>query len=315
MRATKQAGLAFLFFAPVCAIAATNDPPMAISEYQKQEWHVEDGLSQNNVRAIIQAPNRQLLIGNSEGIASFDGIRFVPFRVGNTDENANEPVNALLISRSGDLWIGTDDRGVLRQRGQVTVNVSEEAGFHQERVRALFEDGSGAIWIATHNGVERVAGEKMQSLNELGLVPGDITEPFAQDSGGRVFIVTAKGLFLSDGAKTTTFLVAHKELDAVTAAYVDKNGIVWIGRSLGLSKFVPDGEAVFENLRCHWCTARSPQSSRTRTTTFGLERSRAGFVEWRRMVPSRTGLRTTACLTTPFGRFSKMTRVICGSEH
>lgn len=245
MRATKQAGLALLFFAPVCAIAATNDPPMAISEYQKQEWHVEDGLSQNNVRAIIQAPNRQLLVGNSDGIASFDGIRFVPFRVGNTDENANEPVNALLIGRSGDLWIGTDDRGVLRQRGQAIVNVSEEAGFHQERVRALFEDRSGAIWIATHNGVERVAGEKMESLNELGLVPGDITEPFAQDSGGKVFIVTAKGLFLSDGIKTTTFPVAHKELGAVTAAYVDKNGTVWIGRSLGLSKFVPDGRGGF----------------------------------------------------------------------
>lgn len=66
MRAWKQAAIGMLFFAPSLTLAEFNDPPMSISEYQKQEWHVEDGLPQSNVRAIIQASNRQLLIGERD---------------------------------------------------------------------------------------------------------------------------------------------------------------------------------------------------------------------------------------------------------
>jgi len=42
-------------------------------------------------------------------------------------------------------------------------------------------------------------------------------------------------------------------------------------------------KAVFENLRCHWCTARSTAIIADKDNNLWLERSRAGFVEWRRM--------------------------------
>src|SRR5215475_4133116 len=184
MQAKKQWMLVALLLIPEIAKADFNEPSMPISEYQKQEWHVEDGLPQSNVRVIIQTGNRQLLIGNSEGITSFDGVRFLPFRIGSKPDNANEPVNSLLSSRDGSLWIGTDDRGVIRQTGQMIASVSEDAGFHQERVRGMFEDRAGVIWVATHNGIERIIGGKVQFFERPGLVPGDITQPFGQDREG-----------------------------------------------------------------------------------------------------------------------------------
>src|SRR5689334_1137481 len=119
--------LVLLLFSAVVALAHDDDSAIALSEYQKQEWHVEDGLPQSNVRTIIQAKNRLLLIGTSEGIASFDGLHFTPLRVGSSGDTSHEPVNALLISKAGDFWIGTDDRGVIRQRGNQTLAISEEA--------------------------------------------------------------------------------------------------------------------------------------------------------------------------------------------
>lgn len=246
MKLLKQSLFLMASLIPALTTAEADGPSIAISEYQKQEWHVEDGLSQSNVRSIIQARNRLLLIGNSEGIMSFDGVHFAPMRVNNSTETANEPVNALLISKNGDLWIGTDDRGVIRQSSQKSINISEDSGFHQERVRALFEDSSGSIWVATHNGVERITGNKMVSFDSLGLVPGDITQPFAEDAHGNVFIVTSKGLFRSKGSQIHPYKAAMKELGDVTSISGDVSGVIWVGHAKGLSKLTPAGQEGFE---------------------------------------------------------------------
>ena len=221
---------------PTLASAYPDGPAMALSEYQKQEWHVEDGLPQSNVRTIIQAKNRLLLVGTSEGIASFDGLRFAPFRFGSSLDNSHEPVNAILISKRGDFWIGTDDRGVILQRGKENIAVSEEAGFHQERVRAMFEDRAGIIWVATQNGIERIVEGKIESFGSLGLVSGDITEPFAEDANGRVFIVTSNGLFLSDHASVKPYPLQNRAMGNATAVFSGGKSTVWVGLQRGLLK-------------------------------------------------------------------------------
>src|ERR1700691_3590587 len=88
----------------------------ALSEYQKQDWGVEDGLPQGNVRTIVQDPSGVLLIGTGGGMARFDGLRCAPVKVEERPAVANEPVNAVLYSRTGDLWIGTDGRGVIHRK-------------------------------------------------------------------------------------------------------------------------------------------------------------------------------------------------------
>jgi ligand-binding sensor domain-containing protein len=54
-----------------------------------------------------------------------------------------------------ELWIGTDGRGLLHQTPSGTVNISEQAGFFNERIRMLHMDLSGVLWVATQNGIER----------------------------------------------------------------------------------------------------------------------------------------------------------------
>src|SRR6201997_4292571 len=139
-RPLRQMLLLLLAMSPCLpAFSAT----VRLSEYQKQEWQVEDGLPQSDLRAITQVPGGRLLIATYGGVASFDGLRFNPIRVDAKDPAASEPVNSLLLSRNGDLWIGTDDRGIIRQTAGKAINVSERAGFYQERIRGLFEDATG----------------------------------------------------------------------------------------------------------------------------------------------------------------------------
>jgi hypothetical protein len=126
--------------------AGASPAERSLSEYHKQDWQVEDGLPEGNVRAIVQDPAGPLLIATGSGVTSFDGLRFAPVRIDARDEAANEPVNALLFTRNGDLWIGTDDRGVIHRVGGRAVYISEAAGLTDERVRAMVEDRGGVVW-------------------------------------------------------------------------------------------------------------------------------------------------------------------------
>jgi len=214
-----------------------------LSEYQKQEWQVEDGLPQSELRAITQVPGGRLLIGTYGGVASFDGLHFSPIHVDATDPAASEAVNALLVSRRGDLWIGTDDRGIIRQTAGAAINVSEQAGFYQERIRGLFEDSTGTIWAATHDGIERITvhdgTQSVELLSKLGPVSGDITTPFAEDGHGGIFVLTSDGVFHLTARGLHIHVVEHHEQhhkvtgDAV-AIYYDHHGVLWIGLRDGL---------------------------------------------------------------------------------
>src|SRR6202789_2005562 len=234
-RPLRQMLLLLLALSP-CLPAVSASVPL--SEYQKQEWQVEDGLPQSELRAITQVPGGRLLIATYGGGASFDGLRFSPIHVDATDQAASEAVNALLLSRSGDLWIGTDDRGIIRQTAGTAINVSEQAGLYHERIRGLFEDSTGTIWAATHDGIERITvhggTQSVELLAKLGPVSGDITTPFAEEGHGGIFVLTSDGVFHLTARGAHIHVVEHHELHhKVTgdagAIYYDRNGVLWIG--------------------------------------------------------------------------------------
>ena len=229
-------------------LPAASAATVPLSEYQKQEWQVEDGLPQSELRAITQVPGGRLLIATYGGVASFDGLRFSPIHVDATDPAASEAVNSLLVSRRGDLWIGTDDRGIIRQTAGAAINVSEQAGFHQERIRGLFEDSAGTIWAATDDGIERITvhggTQSVELLDRLGPVSGDITTPFAEDGRGGIFVLTSDGVFHLTARGPHIHVLEHHEQhhkvtgDAV-AIYYDRNGVLWIGLRDGLVRLKP----------------------------------------------------------------------------
>jgi signal transduction histidine kinase/ligand-binding sensor domain-containing protein len=239
--------VALLVLGPGCCLPAVS-ATVQLSEYQKQEWQVEDGLPQSELRAITQVPGGRLLIATYGGVASFDGLRFSPIRVDAKDPAASEPVNSLLLSRSGDLWIGTDDRGIIRQTAGTAVNVSEQAGFYQERIRGLFEDAAGTIWAATHDGIQRITvhggTQSIELLNQLGPVSGDITTPFAEDGRGGIFVLTSDGVFHLTSRGVHTHILEHHQLHHKTTGdavgiYYDRHGVLWVGLRDGLVRLTP----------------------------------------------------------------------------
>jgi len=223
---------------------------LRLSEYQKQNWQVEDGLPDNNVRMIAQRPNGMLLIATSSGIYNFDGLRFQPLpgnsaeKTGDATGNesvSNEAINAILPAGKDDLWIGTDGRGVLHQTSAGTVNISEQAGHFHERIRNFYLDSSGVLWIATQNGVERYKDGRMELIAETGMISGDIFSPFAEDGNGGMFYITSSGLYHWHNGKAVPFALHLPKGESPVAAYRDPQHRIWIGTSNHVLQLVPYG--------------------------------------------------------------------------
>ena len=123
--------------------ARALDPSLAIGQYRHQSWSTREGLPQSSVEALLQTRDGYLWVGTQEGLARFDGVRFVVFDKSNTKAMKANRVVALCESREGDLWIGTEGGGIMRMRQGAFTTWRETDGLPNDRVRAIVEDAAG----------------------------------------------------------------------------------------------------------------------------------------------------------------------------
>jgi signal transduction histidine kinase/ligand-binding sensor domain-containing protein len=114
-------------------------------------WQREQGLPQNSVHALAQTHDGYIWVGSDDGVARFDGVRFLS--VGLREGLHSIRVRVLLGDSSSALWIGTVGGGLSRwQDGQVTTLTLQE-GLPADSILALAEDGQRRIWVGTEAGL------------------------------------------------------------------------------------------------------------------------------------------------------------------
>jgi signal transduction histidine kinase/ligand-binding sensor domain-containing protein len=222
-------------------LPAQASSSLRLAEYQKQEWQVEDGLPESNVRMITQRADGQLLLATFSGVSTFDGQNFraLPMFAGSTANT--DAINAVLSEANGTLWIGTDGSGVLRLTANGVENISAAAGHRNERIRTMCIDQEGALWIATQWGVERYRNGRFESLPGAGIIGGDLTTVFASDMHGGMFFVTNSGIFhWAGGALHVIALPAR--FGQPVALYRDRNARLWVGTMHALLEAFPSAD-------------------------------------------------------------------------
>jgi ligand-binding sensor domain-containing protein/signal transduction histidine kinase len=219
----------------LCAKATKS---LRLAEYQKQEWQVEDGLPESNVRMIAQRADGLLLLATFSGVSTFDGQNFraLPVFAGS---NANtDAINAVLPEPNGDLWIGTDGSGVLHLTAKGVENISSAAGHKNERIRTMCLDQEGTLWIATQFGIERYRKGKFEMLKDSGIIGGDLTTVFAADLHGGMYYVTNSGVFhwTREGLRPIAIPLNYGK---PVALYRDRKSRLWVGTMHALLEASP----------------------------------------------------------------------------
>jgi signal transduction histidine kinase/ligand-binding sensor domain-containing protein/CheY-like chemotaxis protein len=256
---------------------------LALSQYVRDRWQVQQGLPQNSVAAIRQTQDGYLWVATQEGLARFDGIRFVVFDKRNTEAFLSNHILALAETRDGTLWIGTFAGGVVRYRDGRFTRYGTPEGFDADGATAVAEGADGTIWFgSTNRGLFHFDGQTFRRYTTRDGLPHDAVTSLAVDSLG-VWVGTRGGLArVVDGAirRVDASPLAARP---ITTLATSPRGDVWVGTSEGLYR-LPHGDAT-SAVRCAGLlddrvrAVAADDESVWVGTLSGLARIRSGRVE------------------------------------
>jgi signal transduction histidine kinase/ligand-binding sensor domain-containing protein len=104
-------------------------------------------------------------------------------------------VRAIVQTRDGYIWLGTDG-GLVRFNGEsFTVFNVQTGSLKDNEVWALQEDGNGGLWIGTYSGgLTLLKNGRFQTFTTADGLPDDVILSLATDQQGNIWIVTPRGL-------------------------------------------------------------------------------------------------------------------------
>lgn len=133
------------------------------------QFTTKDGLSDNNVNAILEDKAGNMLFGTNGGICRYDGKSITPFTKDNDPSKGS--IRCLMEDRDENLWFGTMDQGVFRTNGKTFTNFLNKAdpggafdrfsnedslrfnlGRRYQLIMDLLQDKNGNIWFSSWNG-------------------------------------------------------------------------------------------------------------------------------------------------------------------
>lgn len=164
-------------------------------------------------------------------------------------EVATKDVRALLVDRSGIVWMGTPaglyalqpEEGVVRKFEHTPAVLTS---LPHNRIRTLFEDRDGVLWIGTSGGLVRHDGDGRFSTwtrdvdRPSGTLPGTDVRAITQDGAGNLWVGTESGLarFRPESGVDAIYTESSGLPSSTIFSALHVAGQVWVGTARGLAR-------------------------------------------------------------------------------
>ncbi|MBI3683161.1 MAG: hypothetical protein HY235_22545 [Acidobacteria bacterium] len=178
---------------------------------------------------------------------SFDESHGLP----SLHQRGNYP-SAFAEDRSGQVWIGMYEGGLVRFRNGSFQQIPAASGSPDQGVRALLVDRQGRLWIASRRrGLLRVddptaASPVFSSYTKSSGLSSNTVLALAEDLSGRIYAAGGSGVdrldprALSGPARVRNFTTADGLLPGeLRVAFRDRHGALWFGGDQGLYRIEP----------------------------------------------------------------------------
>ena len=195
-----------------------------------RSWEREQGLPQNVVRALAQTREGYLWIGSDDGVARFDGVRFVSF--GPREGLRSGPVRTLFEDSQGAFWIGTASSGLTRWQDGKAATFTVREGLPSDSITALAEDNEGRLWAGTEMGLAMWQDGRWATLAAAEPFKGKPITVLCRNRKGVLWVgATGAGIFRWQQGRFTALSDASVEglLQDPHCLLEDKAGRIWVG--------------------------------------------------------------------------------------
>lgn len=228
------------------------------SQARFERLTVEDGLPSGTVLSLLQDRQGFMWFATADGLARYDGYEFRVFQHDPQNSNSLSHNNlfALIETRDGLLWIGTDPGGLnvydpkTDQFQAYRHDPQDPNSLPNDSVWALLEAQDGSIWVGTRGGLGRLDRQTGRFKNYLHdpqnprSLAWPVVQHLYQDRAGTIWVGTRQGLqrydpqtddfttFKNDPANPKTISASN-----VWAMLEDSQGNFWVGtRGGGLNR-------------------------------------------------------------------------------
>jgi signal transduction histidine kinase/ligand-binding sensor domain-containing protein len=192
---------------------------------------IRKGLPDAKINCLLPDGAHHLWIGTDDGVVEWNGSELTP--AGLPGKLDRFQALAMIRDRDGNLWVGTDSRGLLRLNSEGVTALNAVGGGPTPAVTAVFEDREGNLWAGSASGLERLRDSPFVSYSAPEGLPTDGSNPVFVDEGNRTwFPPISGGLWWVKNGQHGAVSQAGLEHDLVYSI-AGRPGELWAGRERG----------------------------------------------------------------------------------
>ncbi|QNI33138.1 hypothetical protein H7849_03945 [Alloacidobacterium dinghuense] len=141
----------------------------------------------------------------------------------------NSAVISIAENADGQIWLGTQDKGLFTMRGgQVSAVGSERLS---PKITCLLPLENGELWIGTEKGVFQSNGANLTQTGVPSSIRHSTVFAMIRDRDANIWLGTSEGLFRVNGDEVSRYKDGRGIDAPVTALFEDREGNLWVGRS------------------------------------------------------------------------------------
>lgn len=206
------------------------------------------GLPSDHIRCAAELPNGELWLGAKEGLIRYEFGEFTVLREEQGLPYAN--IKSLDVDREGNLWVGTDGKGILLQAGRSFTSYTIQDGLHSDLAMDICKSDTGSLIFGSYdNGLAVFNGNEFLPYAYNEKLPNKTVWVMETDQSGTLWVGTSQGLFREERGHIkiiddTTGLPGNR----ITAILPDGKNL-WVGAEDGFARLNKAGDikAVFND--------------------------------------------------------------------
>jgi signal transduction histidine kinase/ligand-binding sensor domain-containing protein len=192
--------------------------------------------------SLARGPDGTLWVGtqggdSGPGLAQLKEGAVKPF-VTPTFDGSRLSVTSLMVDRDGNLWVGTDAKGLFRTHGNAVEHFGHTEGLSGDSVWALFEDREGIVWAGSTSGIDSFRDPRVTTFSQSEGLGKDLAAGILASTDGTIWVANNGSLDrIKNGTVSSIRRTNGLPGDQVASLLEDRAGNMWVGVDDGLYLF------------------------------------------------------------------------------